>query len=203
MTKCGNPTTQTHCILQKEKERCAVNYRSVYLKADPATFFVTHDAVAGKHRVWPPSSKWGHLHSPRIAWPGRRLFRIWTFKWDTKNKGVSVTFCIGAIVLDPGNWTSSSKLGCPEFALMASSESRSTSSVRFPQFDFPFSLPGGLLKRRRRTTMANRNSMEGWESPVTTQDRVFPYYAPNSSIKHSKSDSKDRSQEILWSIKQI
>jgi hypothetical protein len=32
---------------------------------------------------------------------------------------------------------------------------------------------------------------------VATQDRVFPYYAPNSSIKHSKSDSKDRSQEIL------
>jgi hypothetical protein len=32
---------------------------------------------------------------------------------------------------------------------------------------------------------------------VATQDRVFPYYVPNSSIKHSKSDSKDRSQEIL------
>jgi hypothetical protein len=32
---------------------------------------------------------------------------------------------------------------------------------------------------------------------VVTQDRVTPYYAPNSSIKHSKSDSKDRSQEIL------
>jgi hypothetical protein len=32
---------------------------------------------------------------------------------------------------------------------------------------------------------------------VATQDRVFSYYAPNSSIKHSKSDSKDRSQEIL------
>jgi hypothetical protein len=38
---------------------------------------------------------------------------------------------------------------------------------------------------------------------VATQDRVFPYYAPNSSIKHSKSDSKDRSQEILWSVKQV
>jgi hypothetical protein len=34
-------------------------------------------------------------------------------------------------------------------------------------------------------------------SDVATQDRVFPYYVPNSSIKHSKSDSKDRSQEIL------
>jgi hypothetical protein len=32
---------------------------------------------------------------------------------------------------------------------------------------------------------------------VATQDRVFLYYASNSSIKHSKSDSKDRSQEIL------
>jgi hypothetical protein len=32
---------------------------------------------------------------------------------------------------------------------------------------------------------------------VATQDRVFPYYVPNSSIKHSKSDSKDHSQEIL------
>jgi hypothetical protein len=32
---------------------------------------------------------------------------------------------------------------------------------------------------------------------VATQDRVFPYYTPKSSIKHSKSDSKDRSQEIL------
>jgi hypothetical protein len=35
---------------------------------------------------------------------------------------------------------------------------------------------------------------------VATQDRVFPHYVPNSSIKHSKSDSKDRSQEILWSV---
>jgi hypothetical protein len=35
------------------------------------------------------------------------------------------------------------------------------------------------------------------DDDVATQDRVFPYYAPNSSIKHSKSDSKDRSQEIL------
>jgi hypothetical protein len=32
---------------------------------------------------------------------------------------------------------------------------------------------------------------------VVTQDRIIPYYAPNSSIKHNKSDSKDRSQEIL------
>jgi hypothetical protein len=32
---------------------------------------------------------------------------------------------------------------------------------------------------------------------LATQDRIIPYYAPNSSIKHSKSDSKDRSQEIL------
>jgi hypothetical protein len=32
---------------------------------------------------------------------------------------------------------------------------------------------------------------------ITTHDRLFPYYVLNSSIKHSKSDSKDRSQEIL------
>jgi hypothetical protein len=32
---------------------------------------------------------------------------------------------------------------------------------------------------------------------VATQDRVFPHYVPNSSIKHSKNDSKDRFQEIL------
>jgi hypothetical protein len=37
---------------------------------------------------------------------------------------------------------------------------------------------------------------------VATQDRIIPHYVPNSSIKHSKSDSKDRSQEILWSVKQ-
>jgi hypothetical protein len=36
-----------------------------------------------------------------------------------------------------------------------------------------------------------------WCYTVATQDRVFPHYVPNSSIKHSKSDSKDRSQEIL------
>jgi hypothetical protein len=35
------------------------------------------------------------------------------------------------------------------------------------------------------------------EGVVATEDRIFPYYAPNSSIKHSKSDSKDHSQEIL------
>jgi hypothetical protein len=35
------------------------------------------------------------------------------------------------------------------------------------------------------------------EVPVATQDRIFPHYVPNSFIKHSKSDSKDCSQEIL------
>jgi hypothetical protein len=40
-------------------------------------------------------------------------------------------------------------------------------------------------------------SIKGSRFPIATQDRVFPYYVPNSSIKHSKSDSKDRSQEIL------
>jgi hypothetical protein len=38
---------------------------------------------------------------------------------------------------------------------------------------------------------------EAYDELVATQDRVFPHYVPNSSIKHSKSDSKDRSQEIL------
>jgi hypothetical protein len=37
----------------------------------------------------------------------------------------------------------------------------------------------------------------GFRESVATQDRVIPYYAPNSSIKHNKSDSKDCSQEIL------
>jgi hypothetical protein len=32
---------------------------------------------------------------------------------------------------------------------------------------------------------------------VATQDRVFPYYAPNSSIKHSKSDSKDCPRDFV------
>jgi hypothetical protein len=35
------------------------------------------------------------------------------------------------------------------------------------------------------------------DTVVATQDKVFPHYVPNSSIKHSKSDSKDCSQEIL------
>jgi hypothetical protein len=47
----------------------------------------------------------------------------------------------------------------------------------------------------------NSNMYDG--ENVATQDRVIPYYAPDSSIKHSKSDSKDRSQEILWSVKQV
>jgi hypothetical protein len=37
----------------------------------------------------------------------------------------------------------------------------------------------------------------GTMATVVTHDRTIPYYAPNSSIKHSKSDSKDRFQEIL------
>jgi hypothetical protein len=41
------------------------------------------------------------------------------------------------------------------------------------------------------------DSIPSYFVDVATQDRVFPHYVPNSSIKHSKSDSKDRSQEIL------
>jgi hypothetical protein len=42
----------------------------------------------------------------------------------------------------------------------------------------------------------------GFQTWHVSQHRIeyFPYYVPNSSIKHSKSDSKDRSQEILWSV---
>jgi hypothetical protein len=43
-------------------------------------------------------------------------------------------------------------------------------------------------------SQSNSNAVE---TCVATQDRVFPHYVPNSCIKHSKSDSKDRSQEIL------
>jgi hypothetical protein len=42
-----------------------------------------------------------------------------------------------------------------------------------------------------------RNAYRLEVTTVATQDRVFPHYVPNSSIKHSKSDSKDHSQEIL------
>jgi hypothetical protein len=46
--------------------------------------------------------------------------------------------------------------------------------------------------------MDKRHDGHAWtKTVVATQDRVFPHYVPNSSIKHSKSDSKDRSQEIL------
>jgi hypothetical protein len=48
-----------------------------------------------------------------------------------------------------------------------------------------------------RSSPQLRNSRLDLSPSVATQDRVFPHYIPNSSIKHSKSDSKDRSQEIL------
>jgi hypothetical protein len=44
---------------------------------------------------------------------------------------------------------------------------------------------------------AVRRTSVGLSDAVATQDRVFPHYVPNSSIKNSKSDSKDCSQEIL------
>jgi hypothetical protein len=52
---------------------------------------------------------------------------------------------------------------------------------------------GAVLVRQRQYRLNPRYSL----MVVATQDRVFPHYIPNSSIKHSKSDSKDRSQEIL------
>jgi hypothetical protein len=54
----------------------------------------------------------------------------------------------------------------------------------FLHFQCPIDLPGPIIRVMVCTFIA-------------TQDRVFPHYVPNSSIKHSKSDSKDRSQEIL------
>jgi hypothetical protein len=48
-----------------------------------------------------------------------------------------------------------------------------------------------------RKAVRRSEKQEKGKGNVAIHDRVFPYYAPNSSIKHSKSDSKDRSQEIL------
>jgi hypothetical protein len=60
----------------------------------------------------------------------------------------------------------------------------------------PRRMPKRPRRRKRRKARKVRN--QGSPSPpVATQDRIIPYYAPNSSIKHSKNDSKDRSQEIL------
>jgi hypothetical protein len=53
--------------------------------------------------------------------------------------------------------------------------------------------PPHLVIRPRKVVGGGRASI----AHVATQDRVFPHYVPNSSIKHNKSDSKDRSQEIL------
>jgi hypothetical protein len=57
----------------------------------------------------------------------------------------------------------------------------------------------GCLKISRCGEDCIRIGKQGstWENSVATQDRVVPYYAPNSSIKQNKSDSKDSSQEIL------
>jgi hypothetical protein len=61
---------------------------------------------------------------------------------------------------------------------------------------------GQMEKINYRKNLKNSNNNKngqscGYRPTVATQDRVFPYYVPNSSIKLSKSDSKDRSQEIL------
>jgi hypothetical protein len=61
------------------------------------------------------------------------------------------------------------------------------------------SIPYHMRASGLHATMPMRKSSSQLISKpsVAIQDRVIPYYAPNSSIKHSKSDSKDRSQEIL------
>jgi hypothetical protein len=62
---------------------------------------------------------------------------------------------------------------------------------------------GGLFEARGVVIVvavrgvAERPRARARRETVATQDRVFLHYVPNSSIKHSKSDSKDRSQEIL------
>jgi hypothetical protein len=55
------------------------------------------------------------------------------------------------------------------------------------------------MTKARTTSPLTRNQKKKMsEVPsVATQDRIFPHYVLNSSIKHNKSDSKDRSQEIL------
>jgi hypothetical protein len=50
---------------------------------------------------------------------------------------------------------------------------------------------------RERCDVSARRREASARALVATQDRVFPHYVPNSSIRHSKSDSKDSSQEIL------
>jgi hypothetical protein len=55
----------------------------------------------------------------------------------------------------------------------------------------------GIANKRPRMTAQTSLGRTTLVAIVATQDRLIPYYAPNSSIKHSKSDSKDRSQEIL------
>jgi hypothetical protein len=63
----------------------------------------------------------------------------------------------------------------------------------------PFHMMHGMDKHHNGhawTKTVTSNIKSDMSLTVATQDRVFPHYVPNSSIKHSKSDSKDRSQEI-------
>jgi hypothetical protein len=50
----------------------------------------------------------------------------------------------------------------------------------------------GALLLFHKDDLKLRADIRGYANAVATQDRVFPHYVPNSSIKHSKSDSKDR-----------
>jgi hypothetical protein len=62
---------------------------------------------------------------------------------------------------------------------------------------FPLGIDGVAHVTSLRLSLRFQMSEDFMFIDVATQDRVFPHYVPNSSIKHSKSDSKDRSQEIL------
>jgi hypothetical protein len=58
-------------------------------------------------------------------------------------------------------------------------------------------LEKACMKEEFKVLKSSEIRFQGLHGDVATQDRVFPHYVPNSSIKHSKNDSKDRSQEIL------
>jgi hypothetical protein len=97
------------------------------------------------------------------------------------------------------------KIDNSKFQVLKPLEVTSRTELKFLPVKLPKAhLPLGLLER---CLQLQELLEEGFDvlvllilpsaNVVATQDRVFPHYVPNSSIKHSKSDSKDRSQEIL------
>jgi hypothetical protein len=54
-------------------------------------------------------------------------------------------------------------------------------------------LPGQPANYIELFTRATTSNNQRTNVVVATQDRVFSHYVPNSSTRHSKSDSKDRS----------